>query len=165
MDPGTRSALPLYDQGQKRLSAAIVDSCEAGGGLSVRLERAIAAALSLLASDPDLAELLCERPERAGEAMWRRQVGWCAHYGTLLRGAAERDGAGLPPFFVEPMLIGGVVFLLSRHVRACGARHLEDLLPTIHWYLLSYYVSPAEAGGSAPGRPVDAWTATGGKPV
>jgi hypothetical protein len=74
------------------------------------------------------------------------------------------------------MLIGGVVFLLSRHLRACGARHLEDLLPTIHWYLLSYYASPAEvadstprrrrhAAGAAIGSAADAPTATRGRPA
>lgn len=139
MDLGARASLAAYEQGQERIHDAVVGACMAGGGLSAVLEPPLAAALSLLASDADLAWLVSVWPEGADADVWRRRSEWWTSYGTLLRGAAEREGAGLPPFFVEPMLIGGVAFLVSRHVRGAGAGDLEQLLPSIHWYLLSYY--------------------------
>lgn len=142
-----RPSLDLYERGQERLSGAIVDSCAAGAGLSTRLERTLTAALSLLASDTELADLILVWPDRADEVTWQRRSEWRTHYGKLLRVAAESEGTSLPPFFVEPMLIGGVEFLASRQVRGRGARWLEELLPTIHWYLLSHYLSPAEVAG------------------
>jgi hypothetical protein len=175
MDPGAGPSLAAYEQGQERLHGAIVGACEVGGGLSARLEAGLGAALSLLAREPDLAFLVSVWPEGAGEAALRRQGEWWTRYGRLLRDAAEGEGACAPPFLVEPMLLGGVGFLLSRHVRGHDPRHLEDLLPTIHWYLLSYYVSPTEAAstprrrphgeGGTTRRPVDARTAGAVRPA
>lgn len=143
-----------YEQGQERLRAAILTACEAAAGLRAKVDGGLGAALSLLASDPDLAWLLSVWPERAGGQARRRQGEWGRRYGKLLRDAALRDGAAAPPLFVEPMLIASIGFLVARDVSGGQTRQLEGLLPAARWCVLACYLSPAEIGRLDDVRPL-----------
>jgi len=140
-DRGIEASLAAYDRGQERLRDAILIACEADAELPAKVEAALRAALSLLASDPDLAHLLTVWPDRADTQLWQRRSEWQRRYGELLRAAAADAGAPAPPFFLEPALIGGVIFVVASYVRVGRAKQLERLVPVARWYLLSSYMS------------------------
>lgn len=157
---GAGTPLAAYEEGQGRLREAITRACEPAAGLPAKVESALGAALSLLAADPDLAHLLAAPPDRADTEAWRRRWEWQRRYGELLRDAAVRDGATVPPFFVEPTLIGGLAFLVARQVEKGEVGGLERLAPTARWYLLSYYLSPVELARHTSDRPATGEIAT-----
>ena len=139
----SETSLSAYAEGQERLSGAIFAACDLGDPFPDKVGDALAAAFSLLAGDPGLAYLLTISPERAGADLRQMQWGWRKRYGSLLRDAAAEDGAPELPFFLEPMLIAGIEFSVAQYLRnGEGPRLLECLLPTVRWYLLSYYLPP-----------------------
>ncbi|HTT96150.1 MAG TPA: hypothetical protein VMF55_15880 [Solirubrobacterales bacterium] len=141
----TAASLAAYAEGQERLSRAVLGACAPGETLSAKVDAALTAAFSLLASDPVLAFLLTDLPERGDPALLRLRSDWRSRYGELLRDAALRDGAEAPRFVLEPTLIAGVAFSVARLVREGEAGSLVDrLLPAARWYLLSYYLPPEQ---------------------
>jgi hypothetical protein len=138
------TSLAAYAQGQERLSSAILGACDPGDAFPTKVRASLATAFSLLAADPGLARLLTISPEPGDDELYRLQWDWFTRYGSLLRAAAA-DGAPELPFFLEPKLIAGIGFSVAQHLRKGeGPRLLECLLPTAHWYLLSYYLPAVE---------------------
>jgi hypothetical protein len=134
-----------YDRGAERLLEAIAATCEPGAGFPEQVERALRATLTLFVADPELARLLAIRPYGAGdEAIGPYQRG-LKRYGSLLRRAAASDPeASMQPDFVEPALIGGIAWQITRRLLGAGPEALEDLLPDLLEFVLVYYYDPEE---------------------
>jgi hypothetical protein len=146
LSPDTRAASADYERGAERLLRFIEAGHDPEGGFPKQVEAALRATLALFAADPALARLLAVRPYGAGdEAICRYQRG-LKRYGALLRRAAASDPrASIQPDFVEPALVGGIAWQITRHLFAEGAESLEDLLPDLLEFVLAYYYEPVDA--------------------
>jgi hypothetical protein len=139
------SAAPTLDAGAGRLLEAIASACDSEVTFVARLQAALASALTFLAAEPALARLLAFRPYADPGALRARQI-WLERYGAQLRRAAAADpSTSVNPPFVEPAILGGVAFSISRRLRSGGAEQLPGLLPEIFGYLLSFYFEPERA--------------------
>jgi hypothetical protein len=144
--PARAASSPLdHHRGAERLYEAIGAACQAAADFAEQLRSALAAALALLAAEPDLARLLCLEPYLRGDELLESQRVWQARLAALLRQAARASPrAATHPPFLEPLLIGGICWQLSAFVQAGQAEQLDQLLPGLLESLLAYYLGPEE---------------------
>jgi hypothetical protein len=117
-----------------------------GPAFPPRLRPPLAPPLALFAAEPELARQLTVDPCLGDEADLACQQRWSKRYGALLRhAAAERPETLTHPPFLEPTLIGGITFQISRSVLAGEAAELETLLPGLLEFVLVYYLVPQDA--------------------
>ncbi len=128
------------------LLEAISTSCDSGVGFAVQVQAALAAALALSVAEPALARRLTVEPYLGDQVTFRAQQRWRKRYGAILREAAGKDPE-LPvnPDFLEPVLIGGLCFQISRRILAGRSDRLPELLPGFLSFILSYYLAPPQA--------------------
>ena len=132
-----------YDRGAERLLGAIALACDPNTPFAEQIEAGLGATLSLFAAEPDLARLLVPRPYGGGEEALLAHRHWRNRYADLLRHAAEKaPEAGAHPPFLEPTLLGGVYFQISRYLLDGRTEQLPDLLPDLREFLLVYYLGP-----------------------
>ncbi len=143
------SSVADHRDGAERLLATLAAACDPAADFPDQLRSTLDAALDLLASDPDLAHLLCVEPyvePYAGDNLaWRAQRRWRAACAAQLRRAARScPRAGTRPPFLEPLLIDGIYWMISERVRAGQLEQLPALLPGLLESTLAYYFEPAE---------------------
>jgi hypothetical protein len=139
------SAAPTLDAGAGRLLEAIASACDSETTFVARLQAGLTTSLAFLAAEPALARLLAFRSYADTDALRLRQV-WLERFGALLRQVgAEEPSASVNPSFVEPAILGGVAFSISRRLQSGGAEQLPSLLPEVFGYLLSFYFEPEQA--------------------
>lgn len=121
-----------------RLYRAVRAACGGAGEFPERVDAGLAAALSFLAADPDLArDLALLEGDAQALAAQRR---WVAKFGELLRGAAaDLPGAIGGPRFREAFLIEGARLQIGRRVLAGEAARLQELRPDLLDVFLAYY--------------------------
>lgn len=137
---------PEFDRDAGRVLLAIKGSTAAApAAFPAQIEAALAAALALLDSDPDLARRFTSRP--LPDHLLLRARHWNKLFATRLRSAAERfPQLTLPPFFLEPHLIDGLVSLIDRELRLADSPDLLARLPGMLEFLLRCYLDPTEVG-------------------
>jgi hypothetical protein len=139
------SFAPALDAGAGRLLEAVAFACDSEATFVARLRVGLATTLAFLAAEPDLARLLAFRPYTDPDALQARQA-WLERFGALLRQAAAEDpSAAVNPAYVEPAILGGVAFSISRQLQSGGAEQLPEMLPEVFGYLLSFYFEPEQA--------------------
>ena len=107
------------------------------------MDAGLAAALSLLAADPDLSRHLVLGSDQEALAAQRR---WVASFGELLReAAADLPGASSGPRLRETLLIDGIRLQLGRRVLAGEAARMEELRPELLRIVMACYLD-VEAG-------------------
>jgi hypothetical protein len=133
------------DRDGERLLEALV-SCDKEETFAARIEASLREALVLLAEDHALTRLLDVDPYLAGDMpIVQAQLSWLGRYAELLRRvASEATAAGPPPPVLEPSLIRGICWAISKRVRAGQAESLPEMLPELRTYVLSYYAPPGE---------------------
>ena len=121
--------LAAYEEGSARLCAAIERTGEAEAG--------VAAAIELLADEPDVARLLSAEPPPQITALATARRELIDRLGAMLRRAlAERDGATPLPG-LERRLVGAALALVSTRA-ACGdPQRLRALEPELTELLLA----------------------------
>jgi len=135
-----------YERGVGRLLETVAAACERQVGFPAQVEAGLRATLALFAADPELARLLAVRPYGAGEGAIRCHEQGLKRCGALLRRAAASDpDAFVQPAFLEPALIGGICWQVTRRLFDGGPERLEDLLPSLLEFLLRCYYDPEEA--------------------
>jgi AcrR family transcriptional regulator len=118
-------------------------------------DRAVAAcraALSFLASEPDLARLCLVESRGAGPRVSARLDAALAQLAPLLeRGRTERPEEQERPLpdSTEETVLGSLLSLAYRKAAAGEAERLEDLLPDCVEFVLAPYLGPAEAARRA----------------
>jgi hypothetical protein len=143
------SAEGKYERGAQYLLDAITTACEGEGeaDFPARVEAALRATLVLFAAEPELARLLVIRPYESSEEDIRCYQQGLKRFGALLRSSAACDPrASVQPDFLEPALIGGIVWQITRRLLGCEAGSLEELLPSMLEFVLVFYFDPKEAG-------------------
>jgi hypothetical protein len=139
------STAPALDAGAGRLLEAIASACDPEATFEARLRAGLTTTLAFLAAEPALARLLLSRPYTDTEALRARQA-WLERFGALLRQlGAEEPSAAVNPPYIEPAILGGVAFSISRRLQFGGAGQLPSLLPEVFGYLLSFYFEPEQA--------------------
>ena len=130
-----------FDRASVRLFAALERSCDPRLAFAEQVESSLAAAIGLLAFEPELRHLL-------GSVDYRDRALACRHeamaeaLADMLRAAARRSVEALEhPPFLESFLISGICSVLSRR-SAADDQLLRDLLE----YVLANYLSPDAAG-------------------
>src|SRR5665811_1037 len=98
-----------HDAGHERLLELLGGHCDEGETIEARVERALRAGLSALASEPELARMLFVEAPSAGEGIALRYHEWLRRYGELLRAAApELPPQAMPAPEVEGVIVGGI---------------------------------------------------------
>jgi hypothetical protein len=139
------SAAPTVDAGAGRLLEAVSSACDSETTFVARLQAGLTTTLAFFAAEPALARMLAFRPYTDTDALYARQV-WLERFGALLRQiGAEEPSAAVNPPYVEPAILGGVAFSISRRLQSDGAEQLPGLLPEVFGYLLSFYFEPEQA--------------------
>jgi hypothetical protein len=128
------------------LFQAVEVACDRHSDFAEKVEAALRAGLAFLAADRDLARLLTVAPYAASEDAARRHQQRLERFGNLLRDAAEgRSDIPAHPVFVEPTIVAGIGWQISRCVLADRTEELEQLLPDLLEFALVFYLDPAEA--------------------
>lgn len=155
--PNSRPSAPAvaadYDRGAERLLGAIALAAEPGAGFPEQIDSALRATLALFAAEPELGRLLAVQPFAGDEVALACFGRWQRHGADYLRAAAARSpGARIHPPFLEPALISGICWQISRHLQEEGPEHLEDLLPSLLEFVLLCYFGPDQTGRLTPAR-------------
>jgi hypothetical protein len=147
---GLPVTLDTYERQAARLFDAVRGACDPQVGFVARMEAGLGAALELFASEPKLArDLLLPPYDGAVEERSRGRQRWCERFGGLLRSAADTDSIRSRELdFLEPVLIGGIVSLVSREILTGDPERLPQLLPGLLEFLLIFYVAPPATAGS-----------------
>lgn len=132
-----------YDRGAERLFDAVVATCDPKADFAARVEAGLRAGLSLLAAEPSLARTLTVRAG-VGEEGLRRHRYWQERFAVLLGGAATAVAPHPALDFIEPILIGGVLWLIGQQVLAGEAEDLERQLPGLLEFVLVFYLDRDE---------------------
>ncbi|MGC1166063.1 MAG: TetR/AcrR family transcriptional regulator [Solirubrobacterales bacterium] len=122
--------LAAHESAADRLCERIEAACAGERGREERARAGISAALSLLASEPALAQLLSAEPPSGATSLWAARLRLSIRLGVLLHGV-RRDGGGR-----EARLVGGALSLVSMRARA-GGDGLEALAPALTKILLA----------------------------
>lgn len=129
-----------HEAGHERLFDVLALPCEAGASIEERVERSLAAALDVLASEPDWARLLFVEGPSAGEEIALRYHEWLGRYGTLLRSAApDLPPQSIPAPEVEGVIVGGIASRVASEVLQGRAAKLRDLTAPFVEYVLAFY--------------------------
>lgn len=148
--PDSRPTAPTvaadYDRGAERLLGAIALAVEPGAGFPEQIDSALRATLALFVAEPELGRLLAVQPFAGDEVALDCFQRWQQHGADHLRAAAARSpGARIHPAFLEPALISGICWQVSRHLLDEGPEHLEDLLPSLLEFVFLCYFGPDQA--------------------
>ena len=129
-----------HERGHERLFDVLATPCEPGATIEARVERALGAGLTVLASDTALARLLFVEAPSAGEESALRYHEWLARYGTLLRFAApELPPQAIPAPEVEGVIVGGIASRIASEILNGRAAQLDDLAAPFVEYILAFY--------------------------
>jgi AcrR family transcriptional regulator len=138
--------LAAYDEAVERLRGEVLAACggqrEWAAGICTGLE----AALSGLAAQPAMANLLLVEGLRAGPAIYGRFQAAVESFVPYLRdGAPVGTSAGRPPDAADEAIVGGIASLLGRRVLAGEADRLDRFFPELAEFALTPYLGVAEA--------------------
>lgn len=135
-----------HEAGHERLFDVLAEPCEEGASIAERVELSLAAALKVLAAEPELARLLFIEAPSAGEQIALRYYQWLRRYGTLLRTAAADDPTqSSPPPEVEGVIVGGIASRVASEVLQGRGKKLGALTEPFVEYVLTFY-RPSEPG-------------------
>ncbi len=139
-----------YERGAGRLFETVIAAGGAEVGFGDQVRAALDAGLALLASEPELADLVALQPYECGQSLLGSHLSWVDRYAGLLRRAARfSPEANANPSFVEPALLGGVRWQIADSVLADRVVQLPELAPKLTRFVLSYYLPPELAASFA----------------
>jgi AcrR family transcriptional regulator len=142
-----------YEAAQEKLLGVLTLQCYMRGSLEERVERSLEAGLHLLASEPELANLIAvEAPAVGGEIALRHHE-WLDRYGRMLRFAAlgaEHRRAPRPA--LEAAMAGGIASQIASRVMRGDADGLRELAPQAGSYVLSFFDSPVAESQPEPAQ-------------
>ena len=144
--PDKRAPSPVQaadiDHAAGRLLAAISSACDPRAGFADQVEAALRATLALLSAELPLARLLTVEAYLGRRDDPLLSAALEKRFGVILRHAAATDPELIvnPPF-LEPILIGGISFQISRRVLAGQPDQLPQLLPGLLGFTLAYYLA------------------------
>jgi hypothetical protein len=142
--PGSR-VVAFPEHAAEALLSVIEAACESRTDFVEKVESALHASLVFLAADPSSARLLTVEPYAAGGDAVRRHQYWLQRYGALLRAASGCEPkVPAHPDFVEPMIVAGIGWQISRRVLTPRVEELEQLLPDLLEFILVFYLDPIE---------------------
>lgn len=142
--------LAAYDQIADRCTELVTAAFQGAASWSEGIERAIDAALALLAAEPDFARLGVVEVLAAGpRGLARRDATLRRFVEFIERGRAELDGAGTPPpALVGQAIVGGIYELVYSHI----VRGDTERLPKLSGELLHYTFMLLGSEPPAPSR-------------
>ena len=125
---------------QERLLEILERPCERGSSVEERVETALGAALTMLASEPAVARLLFVEAPAAGEEIALRYHEWLRRYGTLLRTAVPQATAKSSlAVEIDQVIVGGIASRVASEVLQGRAAQLRLLTPNFVAYVLAFY--------------------------
>lgn len=139
--------LAAYEAAIDRIRECVRDACERDPGAewSPRVREALASAVTLLASEPQLATIALAEGLRAGRGVNDRyQHALDDFVAYLRRGAPVAPGGVDVPAATGEAVIGGIASLLGRRILA-GEGDLGALLPQLLEFALTPYLGTTEA--------------------
>jgi hypothetical protein len=137
--------LSSYESARRRLFSRIERSCAAEQPWPARVHAATAATLLLFAADPRLASTLVYQVEAEGAEAQARHEETLSHLAEMLRQGREETDAPPLPEQIEENLIGGLLYLVGRPLRAGDAASLPSLTLELTTFLLTPYLGRDEA--------------------
>jgi AcrR family transcriptional regulator len=138
----------------ERLLAILERPCDRAATVEERVETALGAALSMLASEPDVARLLFVEAPSAGKEVALRHHEWLRRYGTLLRSAVPQ--AALKSSLaveIDQVVVGGIASRIASEVLQGRAAQLRVITPHMVEYVLAFYGSESTSSSSAAAEP------------
>ena len=133
-----------YEAAAAQLFDRIERACRGMDEWPLGVRAAIEAVLALLAADPRFARLLLFEPYAAGRRAEIRHEETLAGIAVLLRRGRSDTAAHLPDL-LEEGLVGGLVFIVARPLRAGEPERLACLGPELTALVLTPYLGRAEA--------------------
>lgn len=136
-----------YEAAVDRIRECVRDACERDPAAewSPRVRGALAAAVTLLAEEPQLATIVLAEGLRAGRGVNDRfQQALDGFVAYLCLGAPLGPGGFAVPAATGEAVIGGIASLLGRRILA-GEGDLDALLPQLLEFALTPYLGIAEA--------------------
>lgn len=139
-----------YEAAAARLASRLERRCATADAWPQRVHLAVAAALELFASEPDLARTLLVEPYRGDRDLQLRHEANQARLIELLRAGRDLPSAPPLPELVEENLLGAAAFVVAKPLRGEPER-LPELAPELTTLLLTPYLGREEAERIAAG--------------
>jgi AcrR family transcriptional regulator len=139
--------MAAYEAAINRIREAVREACERDPNAPwpPRVRDALAAAITLLEREPQLAAIVLAEGLRAGRGVYDRyQLALDGFVAYLRQGAPAPPGGGTIPAATDEAVIGGIASLLGRRIVA-GEGDIDVLLPQLLEFALTPYLGSAEA--------------------
>lgn len=132
----------------------VVEAAEQVESWPERVSAGLAAFLGYVASEPALARTCMVEAFSAGPAAVERYEQSLQAFIRLFRlgRAVSPNGKNLPPM-TEEVIVGGIFKVIDDRVTAGETEQIEELLPELVEFVLSFYLDPEAAKGVASGGP------------
>jgi hypothetical protein len=138
-----------YERAAERLLDVLLAVWEPGAGFAQQLRSLLGATLDLFAAEPELCYTIAVWPFAGEQEVVSCYQRWQQRYGDLLRAAAAQSPAARAhPPFLEPALIAGIHWQISRRMLAEGPAGLPGLLPSLMEFVLVCYFDPHDQGAA-----------------
>lgn len=123
-------------------------AAERGPDLPSKVALGMAAAMEALAAKPEQAQIL------VGDPFAGPRLGYChdllvERFAPCLAAGREQGNDPLPPPSLEIGLLGSVIEIANRRLRAGEAQALPDLAPSLTKFVLTHYVGAEQAERAA----------------
>jgi AcrR family transcriptional regulator len=147
--------LAIFDEAVQNILSRVTEAAEAQPGLwEEKLRAGVAAFLGHVADDPDLARFCLIESQSAGQTALEHYEAAISRFGSLFRTGRRRvPRKGEPPAAMEEIIVGGVVWMITKHFTAGDIEDVEAMLPGVLEFILTPYLG-AQAAKLAAAQPV-----------
>jgi AcrR family transcriptional regulator len=131
-----------YDRALDEALRRVGEACEgAGDSFPERVSAGIAALLSYIAAEPELARACVVEGPSLGPAMEGRREQATEGFAALLRGGREAAGETELPESVEESVLGGLYWLLYHALLSGEPKRIEELQPELVEFALAPFAA------------------------
>jgi AcrR family transcriptional regulator len=139
--------LAIFDEEIEATLQQVIEATEARSGLwEEKVCAGFSALLARIAGEPELARFCLIESQSAGQTALEHYEKAIQRFGSLLRTGRRRiPREGEPPAAMEEILVGGVIWMITKGLADGGIERPEEMLPGILEFVLTPYLGEPAA--------------------
>jgi AcrR family transcriptional regulator len=139
--------LAIFDEAAEDAARRALEAAEAQPGLwEDKLRAGVATFVEGVASDPELARFCLIESQSAGQTALEHYEQAISRFASLFRTGRRRiPRQGEPPAAMEEIIVGGVIWMITKRLTLGGIEDVEEMLPGILEFILTPYLGTPAA--------------------
>lgn len=139
--------LAIFDEAIESTLEEVTAAAEAEpGAWEAKLRAGVAKFLERIASEPELARFCLIESQSAGQTALERYEATMRRFGSLFRiGRRRIPREGEPPEAMEEIIVGGVIWMVTKRLTLGGIEDVDEMLPGILEFVLTPYLGKPAA--------------------